>query len=385
MPLPLIRSPLRARHGLALALAAMVLVMGAIGTITFISLHRNDSDLRSVTEAVTTSDSYWALLNSALEANLESAQMTLGNDPEARNNFLAALSGAFVASEQIKANGSAADRKIIAGLEQQYAGSVRQVLAYLSDPGGENGVELPADEAGTIMDDVTEALTAPASERRSEALASLRSLQKSNDDRAIAILAAIGLGLPAIVAVGWAIGHYERKNTLQEAQVRQLKEAALTDSLTGLGNHRAFQEELLRQWAQASRDNQAFTLAVMDLDDFKVVNDTKGHAQGDEVLSEFAKLLSFVMNPARAFRVGGDEFAVIMLHTHAVEAQQEMTRLLHLVEAVLGPGSVSIGLCSTSAVSDPGTLREKADFALYEAKRRGKALAVATARTWTRS
>src|SRR5687768_11464536 len=86
----------------------------------------------------------------------------------------------------------------------------------------------------------------------------------------------------------------------------------MRDGLTDLGNHRAFQDELRRAGALAARSNMDFALAVFDVDDFKFLNDRRGHAHGDDVLRRVAAVLTGGRAPDRAFRIGGDEFALLM-------------------------------------------------------------------------
>jgi predicted signal transduction protein with EAL and GGDEF domain len=87
---------------------------------------------------------------------------------------------------------------------------------------------------------------------------------------------------------------------------------AIRDPLTGLGNHRAFQEELDRAASLAFRHRQSTALLLIDVDDLKRVNDAEGHAAGDEVLRTVARVIAMTgRRTDRAFRIGGDEFAVL--------------------------------------------------------------------------
>ena len=88
------------------------------------------------------------------------------------------------------------------------------------------------------------------------------------------------------------------------------REAALRDSLTGLGNHRAFQEAVARMVEGSRRYGTAFSLVLLDIDEFKRINDTRGHAVGDQLLAQVGELIRAHDPPdRRGFRVGGDEFA----------------------------------------------------------------------------
>ena len=104
---------------------------------------------------------------------------------------------------------------------------------------------------------------------------------------------------------------------------------ALADPLTGLGNHRAFQEELDRQVDGAQRYGAPVALVLIDLDDFKSINDTKGHAFGDQALAQFGALVKRGLRKVdRSFRVGGDEFAILLPQTDGEAAKIVIRRLL---------------------------------------------------------
>jgi diguanylate cyclase (GGDEF)-like protein len=150
---------------------------------------------------------------------------------------------------------------------------------------------------------------------------------------------------------------------------------ALRDGLTGLGNHRAFQEELDNQLEWHRRYNVPFALILIDLDDLKVVNDTDGHAAGDELMREMGGLISSMTRYAdRAFRIGGDEFALLMPHTTAEGALEFGRRLLaRALEEPRRPIRFSGGIsaCPTLATTRDD-LYAQADAALYWCKRHGR-------------
>jgi len=157
---------------------------------------------------------------------------------------------------------------------------------------------------------------------------------------------------------------------------------ALTDPLTGLGNHRAFQEELDRQVEAAQRYEVALSLVILDVDEFKAVNDLSGHAEGDRTLAHFGRLMSTsIRRPDRPFRIGGDEFAILLPHTDAEGARIVARRLLAtaLQPALRIDDQPRTGIsfsAGVSAMPDPASTRAQlyaqADAALYEAKRAGR-------------
>ena len=104
----------------------------------------------------------------------------------------------------------------------------------------------------------------------------------------------------------------EERHGLREAYDRARLDS-LRDGLTGLGNHRAFQEELTEQVAVAREEQRPFALLYVDIDDLKKLNDSRGHAAGDALLSATSRILSSNMRRwDRGFRIGGDEFAVVL-------------------------------------------------------------------------
>jgi diguanylate cyclase (GGDEF)-like protein len=155
---------------------------------------------------------------------------------------------------------------------------------------------------------------------------------------------------------------------------------ALLDPLTGLGNHRAFQEELARQIDSARRHRYSLALALVDLDDLKSVNDELGHAGGDGLLASMGRLIATTIRSGdRGFRVGGDEFAVLLPYADAQAATVLVRRLLaqSLGGAETRPGmpsfSFSAGISTFPALSgDRSRLYRQADAALYWSKRHGR-------------
>jgi diguanylate cyclase (GGDEF)-like protein len=149
---------------------------------------------------------------------------------------------------------------------------------------------------------------------------------------------------------------------------------ALTDPLTGLGNHRHFQEQLQIQLEDASAAREPLTVCLFDLDDFKQINDRYGHPVGDRVLAHVAGKLRGI---GEAYRLGGDEFAVVFPRTRAdaaAEAAETVVRALGEEEWEQGgPLSVTAGIATYPDDSnDRNALVRVADIALYWAKGEGK-------------
>jgi diguanylate cyclase (GGDEF)-like protein len=171
----------------------------------------------------------------------------------------------------------------------------------------------------------------------------------------------------------------ERRARRLRSEASTFRRVATTDPLTGLGNVRGF-EEALQAIGPASH-TMSLSLLMMDLDGFKLVNDSYGHARGDELLKAFASVVAEMAPPGSGrFRIGGDEFA-LLLHGHAVESALAVAqRIRAAAEEHLGHGvTVSLGAAAVrvSADFDPALLRQKADAALYTAKLNGRNVALA--------
>jgi diguanylate cyclase (GGDEF)-like protein len=158
---------------------------------------------------------------------------------------------------------------------------------------------------------------------------------------------------------------------------REARQLADMDALTGLHNRRYFHETLSREVARAARYNRELALIVLDLDDFKAINDRIGHLAGDGVLAEAAERLRDVVRSADvACRVGGDEFAIILPESTIADAEGLYRRLqATMAKRPVGHAirlEISAGVAELRAEDDAVAFFERADEALYGAKRSGK-------------
>jgi diguanylate cyclase (GGDEF)-like protein len=165
---------------------------------------------------------------------------------------------------------------------------------------------------------------------------------------------------------------------------REARQLADLDALTGLHNRRYFHETLARECARAQRYNRRLALLVLDLDDFKAINDQIGHLAGDNVLAEVAGRIKEVVRSADiACRVGGDEFAVILPESALEDADQLYRRLQTKISsaplAQAGRLLLSAGIAELRPSDDAVAFFQRADDALYRAKEAGKGRVVASA------
>ncbi len=165
---------------------------------------------------------------------------------------------------------------------------------------------------------------------------------------------------------------------LEAAERRErLVMEATTDSLTGLPNHRAFQEGLRGAVAHARRTGGSLALVLLDIDSFKNINDAYGHPAGDAVLADVAaRLRSTVRGDELVARVGGDEFAVLLPDSGLGQAEVLASRALATIRSMsvrdIGKITCSAGICDLEHASDADEIYRFADGALYWAKEHGR-------------
>jgi diguanylate cyclase (GGDEF)-like protein len=169
------------------------------------------------------------------------------------------------------------------------------------------------------------------------------------------------------------------KLTQLKKENNHLRSLTLTDALTGLYNTRFFAMQLEIEIARTRRTGQPSSMMMIDLDNFKLLNDSMGHIQGNRFLMKTATTLREQLRPTDIVcRYGGDEFAVIMPATDLFDAVRIADRLQQAIASIplkkLLPISASIGVAECSAASGGGSdeFVHRADMALYKAKKNGK-------------
>jgi diguanylate cyclase (GGDEF)-like protein len=190
---------------------------------------------------------------------------------------------------------------------------------------------------------------------------------------AIAFLLAGG-GLYALARAG---RRSQRAEADALAEVRLLEHAARTDSLTALGNHRAFEEDLAGAIADAGRTNSPLCLVSLDVKGLKKINDSLGHHVGDRLLRQVAKAMAAATDsPDAAYRVGGDEFAVLLRDAGAWTGFSAGERIRGQLRAAGGDCDLSVGVAEARPLEGAFELVRHADLALINAKRTNREVIV---------
>jgi len=170
-----------------------------------------------------------------------------------------------------------------------------------------------------------------------------------------------------------------RANQALQEQNRLLEELSITDSLTGVYNRKRLDEILIEQFGRYQRNRKPFALIMLDIDNFKKLNDTYGHLAGDAVLANLAAVLKrSVRSIDYVARYGGEEFVVVLVEASAAEAAQVAERIRTQMEAPDPAGAraaatVSLGVTESLPDDDsPAAMLARADRAMYVAKQAGR-------------
>jgi diguanylate cyclase len=170
-----------------------------------------------------------------------------------------------------------------------------------------------------------------------------------------------------------------------EARLEQVTKVTREDHLTGSLNRRGLNDVIERELARSARHSSPLCVAMLDLDDFKSLNDEHGHVAGDRALIHLVRVIKETLRIIDVIgRFGGEEFLILLPDTNIDDAmqailrlQRELARQIFIYDHQRLPITFSVGVASRNANEDPSLLIKRADDAMYKAKMAGKNLAVA--------
>ncbi len=344
-------------------LAAVIVAVFATALWGGLSLLHASQEVRRASEL----RAAYGDLRYAATAEREAARTALAHPTKSRTSFYEAVLAAGGALDRVRANAAPGDRRRLRRLARLHSSAIRTGgLLYESVGRPERANELRRSLQQTLG--VLRADAARAGHDLS--LRDAGRWPETNRERAglVAMMLVFAVGLAVTLFLLLRLAGYRGRQGWHERRFEQLQEVALTDSLTALRNHRAFQEDLNREIERRNRTGSVFSIVMIDLNGLKQLNDTYGHQVGDEKIKALGGALrASVRGTDCPYRVGGDEFMVLLPDARAWAALTFAHRL-H-AEAGRAGVAITVGITESTRTEGRDSLIGQADVALYEAKR----------------
>lgn len=354
---------------------ALVLLVSSLFAV--VSARATTDALKGVALATQVNDAYQeARFDVGSEKALE-RKYRLAPDAETRARHLLAgqaVEESLLAAQRLSPEADRLEIQTIVAKQHAYMAAAKAMFAAVDARQLEGAAKIERARVDPLFRFIESRVSARAAAQRSSAATVFGYLHTI---QANFIGIALLLSLASLICLAmylWVLRSYKRRLfASHEHEVERLANAAMIDHLTGTGNHRAYKEEFAREVSRAARHDDALALALIDIDEMKLLNDQSGHMHGDEVLQMLGSLLRDLRVEDRPFRVGGDEFAVLLPNTSQADAETIMERLRESMHHSMIRATISVGVAALSGKDcDAETLQGQADAALYAAKRAGR-------------
>jgi len=255
-------------------------------------------------------------------------------------------------------------------LQAAYHDGSRRLFDAVDDNDGDRETYMDHTVIDPVYGVLADVVYREAAAATASALRQSAALRGDEARAGLTISIAVVLGILLLALYAAIVVRYGRRlDAARAAEVERLAEIAISDPLTGLRNHRAFQEDIGRELQRVGRTGIPVALVMIDVDDLKAVNDSHGHQAGDERLQALADAIRATGRAAdAAYRVGGDEFAVILPDARAWGALEFVQRLRAATQRD-GGFTVTAGISEAMLLRSKDDLIREADLALLGAKR----------------
>ncbi|HEV8156180.1 MAG TPA: diguanylate cyclase, partial [Gaiellales bacterium] len=330
--------------------------------------------VNNVQRLTTVNDAFQDARHAIAQENLAARRYQLFSDPVHIQEYDQARAELDRSLTIVRALGSPHDLQVAATIEhrnQRASFWFAKLRAYERRRDIIPAYAVSDDRLQPLFDSMAATLNSSGRQHSAAALASLAHSRRSERVVVAITVITVALGILLLTAASAAMRYRERLERIRQRELERLKRAALTDSLSGLGNHRAFEEDLQRDLDHAAETGAELSLALLDLDGLKQTNDAHGHQVGDDCIRSVGAALSDAGPGTSAYRIGGDEFALIVHERRAVDTLYLVQHLqTHMAASPeTRPVSASSGVAESCPTLGRDGLIRRADLALMQAKR----------------
>ena len=366
----------RVLHILATRRAAIAVIAAVILTLAGFAVWATRTTYQSVNNVqrlTTVNDAFQDARHAIAQENLAARRYQVRNYPVHIREYDQARAELDRSLTTVRALGSSHDLRVAATIEDQnQRASVwfAKLPTYIQH-NDINHVDAVSGRLQPLFNSMAATLNSSGRQHSAAALASLAQSRRSERVVVAITVITVAFGILLLTAASAAMRYRERLERIRQRELERLKRAALTDSLSGLGNHRAFEEDLQRDLDHAAETGTELSLALLDLDGLKQTNDAHGHQVGDECIRSVGAALREAGAGTSAYRIGGDEFALIVHERRAVDTLYLVQHLqTHMTAASeTRPVSASSGVAESCPTLGRDGLIRRADLALIQAKR----------------
>jgi diguanylate cyclase (GGDEF)-like protein len=367
----------RVLHILATRRAAIAVIAAVILTLAGFAVWAARTTYQSVNNVqrlTTVNDAFQDARHAIAQENLAARRYQLFSDPVHIQEYDQARAELDRSLTIVRALGSPHDLQVAATIEhrnQRASFWFAKLRAYERRRDIIPAYAVSDDRLQPLFDSMAATLNSSGRQHSAAALASLAQSRRSERVVVAITVITVALGILLLTAASAAMRYRERLERIRQRELERLKRAALTDSLSGLGNHRAFEEDLQRNLDHAAETGTELSLALLDLDGLKQTNDAHGHQVGDDCIRSVGAALSDAGPGTSAYRIGGDEFALIVHERRAVDTLYLVQHLqTHMAASPeTRPVSASSGVAESCPTLGRDGLIRRADLALMQAKR----------------